>query len=100
MARSLEEYMNMYADEHTKPMTRLTHFFGIPMIVASLPLALVKPKLAAKLFVGGWALQAIGHAIEGNKPAFFGDPIYLAVGPIWVAREVGELARSVLYPES
>ncbi|HSY22980.1 MAG TPA: Mpo1-like protein, partial [Polyangiaceae bacterium] len=37
---------------------------------------------------GGWALQYIGHyAFEGNKPAFYGDPYYLLVGPVWVAAE-------------
>jgi uncharacterized membrane protein YGL010W len=40
------------------------------------------------LFVGGWALQYIGHYFfEKNKPAFYGDPYYLLVGPVWVAVE-------------
>jgi hypothetical protein len=26
--------------------------------------------------------------VEGNHPAFFQGPIYLLVGPIWVAKEV------------
>jgi len=106
MQHTLQEYMDLYSQEHTKPMTRLTHFFGIPMIVASLPLALVNKRLAAQLFVGGWALQALGHRIEGNRPAFFRDPFYLMVGPLWVAREVSEImmscgktpARSALEP--
>jgi hypothetical protein len=29
----------------------------------------------------------LGHRIEGNHPAFFQGPIYLLVGPIWVAKE-------------
>lgn len=91
MQRTLQEYMDLYAQEHTKSGTRWTHFFGIPMIVASLPMVFFNRRLAAKLFVGGWALQALGHCIEGNKPAFFGDPLYLLVGPVWVAREVGEM---------
>jgi len=90
MKRTLDEYMEIYQQEHSRPLTRLTHFVGIPMIVASLPLFLSKPRAAAALFVGGWALQLLGHRIEGNRPAFMGDPFYLLVGPLWVAREVYE----------
>jgi uncharacterized membrane protein YGL010W len=65
---------------------------GIPMIVASLPLAVVNPPLAGGLFVGGWALQFIGHAVfEKTKPSFFADPYYLLVGPVWVTAEWLEL---------
>lgn len=61
---------------------------GIPMIVASIPTAFVNPPAAGGLFVGGWALQFIGHAVfEKNKPAFYGDPYYLLVGPVWIAAE-------------
>jgi|SRR5579884_3020459 len=85
---SLREYMAQYAKEHTKLGTKLTHMVGIPMIVASLPTALVSPPVAGGLFVGGWALQIVGHSVfEKNKPAFFADPYYLLVGPVWVAAE-------------
>jgi uncharacterized membrane protein YGL010W len=48
----------------------------------------VNPPVAGGLFVGGWALQYIGHYVfEKNKPAFYGDPYYLLVGPVWVAAE-------------
>jgi uncharacterized membrane protein YGL010W len=80
--------MALYAKEHTKLGTKLTHMVGIPMIVASIPTAFVNPPAAAGLFVGGWALQYVGHYVfEKNKPAFYGDPYYLLVGPIWVAAE-------------
>ncbi len=86
--RSLHEYMEQYANEHTQLGTKLTHMVGIPMIVASIPTALVNPPVAGGLFVGGWALQFVGHYVfEKNKPAFFGDPYYLLVGPVWVAVE-------------
>jgi len=39
------------------------------------------------LFVAGWMLLFLGHKVEGNHPAFFQGPIYLLVGPIWVAKE-------------
>jgi uncharacterized membrane protein YGL010W len=96
MARTLHHYLDRYQQEHTKPLTRLTHVVGIPMIAASLPLVRRSPRLAAGLFVGGWALQLLGHRIEGNKPAFVDDPVYLLVGPIWVAHEVAVISGSAL----
>ncbi len=86
--RSLREYLAQYHQEHTKLGTKLTHMIGIPMIVASLPTALVNPPVAGGLFVGGWALQLVGHKVfEKNKPSFLADPYYLLVGPVWVAAE-------------
>ena len=35
------------------------------------------------LFVVMWALQFIGHHIEGKKPSFFEDLRFLLVGPAW-----------------
>ncbi len=86
--RTLREYMALYAKEHTRLGTKLTHMVGIPMIVAAIPTAFVSPRLAGGLFVGGWALQYVGHYVfEGNRPAFYGDPYYLLVGPVWAAAE-------------
>ena len=85
---TLREYVGLYEREHTQLGTKLTHMVGIPMIVASIPTAFVNPALAGGLFVGGWALQYVGHyAFEHNSPAFYGDPYYLLVGPAWVAAE-------------
>lgn len=85
---TLREYMALYAKEHTQFGTKLTHMVGIPMIVASIPTAFVHPGAALGLFAGGWALQYVGHYVfEGNKPAFYGDPYYLLVGPVWAAAE-------------
>jgi uncharacterized membrane protein YGL010W len=90
--QSLREYITQYQQGHTKLGTKLTHMVGIPMIVASFPAALVSPPVAGGLFVGGWALQIAGHSLfEKNKPAFFADPYYLLVGPVWVAVEWLEL---------
>jgi uncharacterized membrane protein YGL010W len=43
--------------------------------------------LGGSVFAGGWLLLFLGHKLEGNHPAFFQGPIYLLVGPIWVAKE-------------
>ena len=38
---------------------------------------------AAGLFITGWALQIIGHAIEGKPPEFLSDWRFLLVGTRW-----------------
>ena len=55
-------------------------------IVVSLALFFFNWRWALVLFVGGWILQFVGHAIEGNQPAFFKNPVYLLVGPLWLLR--------------
>jgi uncharacterized membrane protein YGL010W len=92
MRKTLREYLDQYASEHTQLGTKVTHFIGIPMIVASLPIMPFNPPVGGALFIGGWALQFIGHAVfEKKQPSFFEDPFYLMVGPIWVAIEMAQL---------
>lgn len=79
-------FIEEYKAKHRHPLNRLTHTLGIPMIVVSLPLFLFNWRWALALFVLGWVLQFVGHFIEGNQPAFFRNPVYLLVGPAWLAR--------------
>jgi uncharacterized membrane protein YGL010W len=39
------------------------------------------------MFVIGWAIQFVGHAWEGRKPAFVDDVLQLVVGPLFVVAE-------------
>lgn len=39
--------------------------------------------VAILVFVGAWIGQFIGHRIEGKRPSFFTDLVYLLVGPAW-----------------
>ncbi|MCG9681297.1 DUF962 domain-containing protein [Vibrio sp. Isolate23] len=39
------------------------------------------------LFAVLWMLQFIGHKIEGKKPSFFEDLLFLLIGPVWVFRQ-------------
>ena len=39
------------------------------------------------LFVLGWAIQFVGHAFEGRKPAFVDDIVGLVVGPLFLVAE-------------
>ena len=96
--RSWESWIAQYAESHQHPLNRLTHTFGIPMILFSLPTLLAgilwRPLLwcGAGLFVAGWGLQFLGHAIEGKPPEFLRDWRFLLVGSRWwVAKVCGKL---------
>ncbi len=85
---SLAHYMKQYDHEHSSAWNRLFHGVGIPLIFAGLIcLILMKWFLGVGLFLGGWVFLFLGHWIEGNNPAFFQGPVYLLVGPVWVAKE-------------
>ena len=81
-----DSFVSNYKAKHQHPLNRLSHSFGIPMIVLSLPLFFFNWRWALTLFVAGWVLQFVGHLIEGNQPAFFSNPLYLLVGPLWLFR--------------
>ena len=81
-----DSFIDNYKAKHQHPVNRLTHSIGIPMIVISLPLFFFNWRWALLLFVVGWILQFVGHAVEGNSPAFFKNPLYLLVGPLWLVR--------------
>jgi len=87
----LEHYMAQYDHEHHSAWNKLLHGIGIPLIFAGLILlAMLRWRWGLGCFAGGWTLLFLGHRIEGNKPAFFQGPVYLLVGPIWVAKEIWE----------
>ncbi len=82
-----------YRNTHKHPINRLTHAFGIPIIVASLLLSPFYFHWALTLFFFGWCLQLTGHIYEGNKPAFFSNPMHLLIGPYWWMRKAIRLDR-------
>jgi uncharacterized membrane protein YGL010W len=86
----MSTFIENYQAKHRHPLNRLCHSFGIPMILISLPLFLASWRIAFALFVVGWILQFVGHAIEGNQPAFFHSPLYLLVGPWWLVRRAAK----------
>ncbi len=60
-------YDNWRSRHHNKTSVAL-HVIGIPATVAAVvPLVMGRWGWAIGLFVGGYALQFIGHAIEGNR---------------------------------
>lgn len=55
--------------------------------IAALPLPLWAGA-AGSLFIGGWALQFVGHLFEGKKPAFLDDLRGLLDGPLFLVAEI------------
>ena len=39
---------------------------------------------AVTVFVVAWIAQFVGHKLEGRKPSFLTDLVYLLIGPAWV----------------
>ena len=85
-----DSFVDNYKSKHRHPLNKLSHSIGIPMIVVSLSLFFFSWRWVLVLFVVGWVFQFLGHAIEGNQPAFFRNPFYLLVGPWWLVRRVAE----------
>lgn len=41
------------------------------------------------VWVAAWLVQVYGHKVEGKKPSFVEDLVFLLIGPIFVSFEVG-----------
>jgi len=40
--------------------------------------------IALTVFIIAWIGQFYGHKVEGKKPSFFTDLLFLLIGPLWV----------------
>ncbi len=78
-----DSLVDNYKSQHQHPLNKLCHTIGIPLITIFAPLFFFRWGWALGLFVTGWILQFIGHAIEGNRPAFLQNPIHFLIGPWW-----------------
>ncbi len=45
-------------------------------------------KICLVIFVLAWIGQFIGHKIEGKKPSFLADVVFLLIGPAWLMSKV------------
>jgi hypothetical protein len=100
---SFDEYFPYYVGQHTRPATRWLHFAGTHLGAIAATAALVKRRPAGLL-----ALPLISYgvswsthlAIEKNRPATFGHPLWSLRGDLrmtammWQGRD-DELARIV-----
>jgi len=70
----MPRWLDNWLARHRNPISFWLHMVGIPLTIAAIPLAIVQLRdgrwdlwwRPAALFVGGYALQWIGHLIEGN----------------------------------
>ena len=92
--KTWEQWITQYAQSHQHPVNRLCHTFGIPLIAASIPLALAAVfveglwPVPVVMFIVGWVLQFIGHWFEGKPPEFLRDWRFLLVGLRWWAAKM------------
>lgn len=65
-----------WIDRHRDPRSFVLHLFGIPATIMGVLLLPVYTMLASSwlflfalaLFLGGFALQFVGHALDGSEP--------------------------------
>jgi uncharacterized membrane protein YGL010W len=82
-----------YRTQHQSRGVRATHLVGIPTIVLSFPLLIVRPLVGLSMLVGGWVIQVAGHRVfEGNKPATTKGLItYQLTGLAYWCEEIGDV---------
>ncbi|OBF20113.1 DUF962 domain-containing protein [Mycobacterium kubicae] len=87
------EKMAYYRTQHRSRGVRLTHMIGTPVILAGMPLLVVKPRVGVPMFAGGWLLQIAGHRLfEHNMPSTHkGWITYQLTGLIHVCEQYGQL---------
>lgn len=44
--------------------------------------------ICAGLWAAAWAVQLYGHEVEGAKPSFFEDLVFLLIGPLFVMQKL------------
>ena len=85
----IQRFLANYVLRHRNRVNQLLHLVGVPLTFVVSVVFLVKHEWLAALlcFVGGYALQFIGHAIEGNDAGelilikrWLGKP-YVEFGP-------------------
>jgi hypothetical protein len=85
-----------YEETHRDPVNRALHVAGIPLILGGAIGLAFSPSwspswlASAGAFVGGWALNVVGHRyFERNRPAFADDPLSFVAGPVWDLKQIG-----------
>ena len=53
--------------------------------------------IAAIVWVAAWAVQFYGHKVEGAKPSFADDLLFLLVGPLFVQQKFNRIATTGSY---
>jgi uncharacterized membrane protein YGL010W len=81
-----------YAILSLKTLVLMAGWFAVSVAIingleqAALPVGWIS--LAA--WVAAWIVQVWGHKVEGKKPSFADDLVFLLIGPIFVSVEIAE----------
>lgn len=88
-------FLENYKLNHQHPVNRAIHTVGVPLIVLAMPILIFNRKIGLGLWVFGWIIQFIGHAIEGSSPAILSkgaSPVANITGSILILIAVPLLA--------
>lgn len=80
--RALKLFREEYSAEHQTKLNRWLHVIGRLIRVAAIPALFYDWRVALGLFVFGYLIQFLGHAIEGTSPSFFRNPKHLIIGSL------------------
>lgn len=107
LAARWQKALEFYAETHQHDTNRKLHVVGIPFIVAGSAGLLLFPAyrplwgLSAAAFVGGWALNFVGHGVyEKKAPAFADDPLSFFAGPVWDFQQIFKKKTTVVTEET
>ncbi|HLK33991.1 MAG TPA: DUF962 domain-containing protein [Terriglobales bacterium] len=75
-----------YDGAHRHPVNRALHAIAIPVGFSSLVVIWFHWIIGLLLIPSALTLAWLGHLIEGNQPAFLGNPVHVLVAPVWLAR--------------
>lgn len=98
---SYDDFFPFYVGQHSRPATRWFHFAGTHLGVATglSAIALRRPRMLGLAPVLAYGMAWFSHfAIEGNRPASFGHPLWSVRGDfqmlvlMWQGRD-SELTR-------
>ena len=67
----LVRFLTNYIQRHTHPLNRLLHLVGVPLTFVVTTVLVIRGEpwwWSVSSFACGYALQFLGHAIEGNAP--------------------------------
>lgn len=53
--------------------------------------------IAAAIWIAAWAVQFYGHKVEGAKPSFADDLLFLLIGPLFVQQKLKRLVTTGSY---
>lgn len=72
---------------------------GLPFALVTLGFYLIgtllSPLWLSSLFIGGWAIQLLGHSFfEKNRPALLTNLRHLMIGPLWLFSKLIQFSAS------